>query len=209
MESSKIEKSTIVKDAIVLFLITLIGGLCLGYVYEITKEPIAEAARTAKQDSYKAVYVEATAFEEEEELKNAVKEAPGFLEEEGISGVVINEVLLAKDAEKNVIGYVLSVTSTEGYGGDIVLSLGISKDGTIMGIDTLSLSETAGLGAKASSDQFKSQFVGIQGEVVYTKLGKTADNEIDAISGATITTKAVTKAVNAGLSFVNALSAAE
>ena len=102
------------------------------------------------------------------------------------------------------IGYVASFTAKEGYGGDISLSMGVAADGTITGLEVLSASETAGLGANCTTDAFKSQFAGINSErVEYTKMGKSADNEIDALSGATITTKAITKAVNSLLLFLH------
>jgi Na+-translocating ferredoxin:NAD+ oxidoreductase subunit G len=203
MENSKKTKNTIVKDALALFLITLIAGLSLGYVYQITKEPIKNEQLRAKQESYQTVFSDAITFDEDSDLSEVlIKEAPGILEGSDLAGALISEVLLAKDQSSNQLGYVLSITSKEGYGGDINISLGISNDGMITGMEILSMSETAGLGANAGQDKFKKQFYGIQDQVVYTKTGKLADNEIDVISGATITTKAVTNAVNAGLSFV-------
>ena len=85
--------------------------------------------------------------------------------------------------------------------------MGIMNDGTINGIEFLSLSETAGLGMKADTDEFKSQFKGMHvASISYTKTGKQNDYEIDAISGATITTSAVTNAVNAGLTYFNTIA---
>ena len=77
---------------------------------------------------------------------------------------------------------------------------GVAADGTMQGISFLSISETAGLGMRANTDDFKSQFAGKNVEsIAYSKTGATADNEIDALSGATVTTNAVTNGVNAGL----------
>ena len=97
------------------------------------------------------------------------------------------------------MGYVLSVTSREGYGGDITFTMGIRLDGTLNGISILSISETAGLGMKAEAvlkPQFENKNVS---QFTYTKSGAVSDDQIDAISGATITTNAVTTAVNGGL----------
>lgn len=196
-------KNTMWKDTLNLFLITLAAGCLLGLVYQVTKEPIALAKYNKKQAAYKAVYSEAASFEESDYLTGAVEEAESMLTEAGITGVYISEVLEAKDAAGETIGYVMNFGSNEGYGGTIDLSCGVAKDGTITGLSVLSMSETAGLGAKCTEEGFQAQFAGIQAEsVVFTKTGKSADNEIDAIGGATITTTAVTKAVNGALAFI-------
>lgn len=105
----------------------------------------------------------------------------------------------AKDASGNLLGYVITVTTREGYGGDIQFSIGVRLDGTLNGMSILSISETAGLGMQAE-DVLKPQFADKQVEQFeYTKNGATSENQIDAISGATITTNAVTNGVNAGL----------
>ena len=81
-----------------------------------------------------------------------------------------------------------------------VIAMGVQKDGTLNGISILSISETAGLGMKADTDDFKNQFRDKKVEKFqYTKTGAASEDEIDAISGATITTNAVTNGVNAGL----------
>ena len=80
--------------------------------------------------------------------------------------------------------------------------MGIDNEGTVKGIELLKISETAGLGMKAKEDAFRNQFAGKNvTQFSYTKTGAASDFEIDAISGATITTKAVTNAVNAGLEY--------
>ena len=96
----------------------------------------------------------------------------------------------------------INVTSHEGYGGDITVSMGIDNEGTVKGIELLKISETAGLGMKAKEPAFKDQFKDKNvTQFAYTKTGASSDFEIDAISGATITTKAVTNAVNAGIEY--------
>ena len=101
------------------------------------------------------------------------------------------------DVEKNIVGYVFT-TSSKGYGGDIVTMVGVKADGTVSGMDFLSISETAGLGMNADTDEFKNQFEGKFGEIGLNK-NTPAENEIQALTGATITSKAVTKAVNTAL----------
>lgn len=112
----------------------------------------------------------------------------------------INTIYEAKDASGNVVGYDFDVSEMEGYGGEINFIVGIDNEGAITGISILKISETAGLGMKAKEADFRDQYVGKAVEsFVVTKTGKTADNEIDAISAATITSKAMTKGVNAAI----------
>ena len=194
-------KHTIIKDAISLTIITLVAGALLGFAYDVTKAPIEQAEYEKKQKAYQAVFIEATAFEMNEEIQALATSKQSFAE--GITGVYISEVLEAKNDAGELLGYVLSFASKEGYGGEILISMGVDLTGTITGVKVLTASETAGLGAKCKEDVFTSQFVGIQNQTVtYTKTGKTNPNEIDAIGGATITTKAVTNAVNNALAFI-------
>lgn len=200
---SKEKKSTLLKDAIILFVITLIAGIALGYSHEITKGPIKKAEDEAKQKAYQSVYKDAKTFEEDKEIKQKVDESETFLKENDLTGAKITEALVAKNDSGEVIGYVISFAATEGYGGEISLSMGMTNEGEITGLEVLDASETAGLGAKCKESQFKEQFAGINADSIeYTKDGAKADNEIDAISGATITTKAVTKGVNAAIAFL-------
>ncbi len=189
----------IVRDTLLLFIITLIAGLALGFVYQITKEPIAKQQEKTKQEAYQAVFTNASSFEAVVMGDGAGMEVPA---ENGYTQQEINECMVARDSNGEELGYVMTVTTKEGYGGDIVFSLGIQKDGTVNGIQILSISETAGLGMKAKEDAFKGQFAGKKVEAfAYTKTGAASDNEIDAISGATITTNAMTNGVNAGICF--------
>lgn len=190
----------IIRDTLAITLITLISGLALGLVQDITAGPIAEQQMKAKEEAYKAVFPDADTFGEivlTEELSAAVE---ANLDENGYTAQNINEIMTAKDSSGAEIGYAFTVTTSEGYGGDIQFAMGIRSDGTMNGIYILSISETAGLGMKATTDQFQDQFKEKKVEkFVYTKNGAVADNEIDALSGATITTNAMTNGVNAGL----------
>lgn len=191
------KNNTIVRDTMILTVITLVAGLLLGLVYEITKAPIAEQKAIAKQEAYEAVFADAT-FEPLYEGENA--ELQSYLAENGYASQTIDEIMIAKDASGAEVGYVMSVTTPEGYGGDITFSMGVQSDGTLNGISILSIAETPGLGMNADSDSFKGQFADKNVEsFVVTKTGASADNEIDALSGATITSNAMTGGVNAGL----------
>lgn len=184
------------KDAAILFVITVIAGAILGAVYSVTKDPIAEQEERKKQEACQEVFADASTFEEmgtSEEEMNAAVAAGGY----GKSSV--NQVMKAKDDAGNVLGYVITVTSHEGYGGDIQFSMGVRTDGTLNGISILSISETPGLGMRAE-EVLKPQFADKQvQQFTYTKTGAASDDQIDAISSATITTNAVTNTVNAGL----------
>ena len=93
------------------------------------------------------------------------------------------------------------------YGGDIQFVMGVKMDGTLNGISFLSIGETAGLGMKATEDKFMDQFKNKNvSKLSYTKNGALADDEIDALSGATITTNAVTNGVNAGLYYISKMT---
>lgn len=187
------------KDAAILFVITLCSGLILGLVYQITKEPIALAEEKAAKEAYAEVFPDAADFEM---LELAAPEGEAWQTEwaeAGFEAVDVENALAALDEGGSRLGYVLTVTSHEGYGGDITFTMGIQNDGTLNGISILTISETAGLGMKAEA-VLKPQFVNKNvSSFTYTKTGAVNDSQIDAISGATITTNAVTTAVNGGL----------
>lgn len=188
----------ILKNTLILTAITVVAGLLLGVVYGVTKEPIARTQENTKQAAFRSVLANADSFETVDGLDTDA--AAALLKENGYTSDDIAEVAEGKDASGETIGYVINVTSHEGYGGDIELSVGILSDGTVKGIEMLSISETAGLGMKAKEADFKDQFKDKQVEkFTYTKTGESGDDMIDAISGATITTNAVTNAVDSAL----------
>ena len=190
-----------IKDALILFAITLIAGLMLGVVNDITKEPIAQQEQKAKNEACQNVFAAADSFEAQELADSAQIEQA--LTDAGISGADIDELMAAKDASGALLGYVITVTDHEGYGGDIQFSMGITNEGTLNGISLLSISETAGLGMRAKQDpSFLAQFNGTKTseyKVVTDGTGSSSDSSIDAIGGSTITSKSVTKGVNYAL----------
>lgn len=190
----KSDINVMLKEAGILFVITLLAGLLLGFIYELTKEPIAIQRQKAVQKACAAVFEEAASFEE---LKYEVKEfTASKLAEDGVE---IGTLFEALGTDGSKLGYVVQSTSGEGYGGDIVLYVGIKTDGTLNGISLLEINETPGLGMKAE-DVLVPQFRDKKAEAfTYTKTGSSSDTEIDAISGATVTTEAITNAVNGGL----------
>ena len=197
------KKGGFMKDAVVLFAITLIAGFCLGGVYEITKAPIEQAKQAAKIAAYKEVLPDGNDFVEDGMAEKIAASAEDLMSQ-GFGNVYIDTAAQAVDASGNPVGYVVSSTSKDGFGGEVKLSVGINGEGAVTGIAFLSIAETPGLGMNATGDGFKGQFAGKNAEVLsVTKTGAPAENEIQAMSGATITSSAVTNAVNAAIYFVN------
>lgn len=197
------EKSDVrnmLREAGILFVITLLSGLLLGLVFEVTKEPRKLQQERAIEEACIAVFPRAKeqGVELTFETLNTMPSA-ALQEELAQNNVEIGTVYRASDAA-GFYGYVVEAVSTKGYGGDIVLYVGVGADGTVNGVSILEINETAGLGMEAPNvlaPQFEGRKVD---SFVYTKTGATpGTNEVDAISSATITTKAVTNAVNGGL----------
>lgn len=192
---------SLISDCMKLLIITLVAGMALGFVYNLTKDPIAAQNELAKQESYKTVFPDAESFENVDFTEDEIQK---LCEEHGITGITMTEIMTAKDASGSDLGYVFNVTTSEGYGGDIQLAVGVQSDGTLNGFDALSINETAGLGMNATQDDFRNQFAGVKAdqlEVVKDGSGASDDAKIDAISGATITSSAITGAVNTCLAY--------
>ena len=135
-------KGGFMKDALILFAITLVAGACLGGVYEVTKAPIAAAELAAKAEAYRAVLPEAEEFATDDMtdmMATANQEISGL----GYGNVAVNEAVTALDTSGMPIGYVITATSKDGYGGAITVSVGLKADGTVSGIEILTLTETA------------------------------------------------------------------
>ena len=186
----------IIKNTIILTVITLVSGLLLGLAYEVTKDPIAQSEENAKREAWQAVFPDAdlTAFEETDVDTDVADQVIADL---GIDAT-IDEVCTVDGGDT---GYVITATDSEGYGGDIQVVVGITADGTVSGISFLSISETAGLGMNAKNESFYGQYVGVQTDHFYVSKDGGEGEPIDAISGATITSRAVTGAVNAALGY--------
>lgn len=187
----------LLKNTFILLVITVLAGGVLGFVYDNTKDIIAQQEAETKKAAYKDVFSQAKSFAEceftvDDNLRMAMDEA-GFAKEDIVE---LNE---AKDSDGNTLGYVFTIVTHEGYGGDIKFTMGVTKEGVLNGISILSISETAGLGMEAEK-VLKPQFAGKEAaSFVYVKGGASEPNEIDAISGATVTTNAITNGVNLGL----------
>ncbi|MGI6051966.1 MAG: RnfABCDGE type electron transport complex subunit G [Bilifractor sp.] len=201
------KQTSALHDTIILVIITLVAGVILGVVHDVTAGPIAEQEAATHAAAQKEVFEDADSFTSIEGFDT--DEFEQMLLDQGLDQTTVYEIDEADDADGNKLGYVVDVGNNEGYGGEVELMVGITVDGSdymINGISFLNLEETAGMGMKAEDPEFKDQFnnmdIGDAGQIVYTKSGKSAANEIDAISGCTITTNAVTKAVNGALAAV-------
>ena len=104
------KKNTIIKDTIILTLITLVAGGLLGLVYEITKVPIAQQEEMAKQEAYKAVFEDADSFEVCVEADDA--DIAKYLADNGFTAQTVNEVMEAKDASGETLGYALNMNTS-------------------------------------------------------------------------------------------------
>lgn len=203
---AKSQKSnTLVRDALVLCVITLISGLLVAFFYELTKTPIAENEQKAKIKAYQSIYAQAEVFDSEPELPGSVSAqelGTAAIEAAGADygNVTVDEITEALDGSGDFVGYIVSVTTGDGYGGDISISVGVNADGQVVGVEILSISETAGLGMKAKEASFRDQYAGKSvSAFTVTKNEPVSEEEIAALSGATITSRAMTNAVNAAL----------
>ena len=195
----------IIKDACILFAITLVAGILLGLVYNVTKDPIAQQNEKAKQKAYQEVIADADKFEAldgsyasdkvAETAKAVLSASATDFSKDDVSEVV------AGIKNGKIIGFVVTVVAHDGYGGDIKFSVGLSTDGTYLGTSILTISETAGLGMKAREPSFYNQYVNKQADKFVVPKDGGDGEQIDALSGATITSRAVTGAVNAALGY--------
>ncbi|EOS79771.1 electron transport complex, rnfabcdge type, G subunit [Dorea sp. 5-2] len=188
----------IVKNTLILTMITLVAGLGLGLVYEVTKAPIAQAQETAKKEAWQMVFPEAD-INDFEQVELDEKAAGKALADMGVNGT-IDEACTVGD-----MGYVVTATDKDGFGGSITVTVGITSDGTVNGVSILSINETAGLGMKAAEPAFYGQYEGKQTEKFVVSKDGGDGEPIDALSGATITSRSVTGAVNAALGYYQAV----
>lgn len=191
------------RPVIALAIITLVAGLALSGVFTMTADTIEEQKLAANVASYKEVLDSAESFEAVPAASNAIAELDGGVYGSSFGRAFINSAVAGKDASGNIVGYVISATSAEGYDGNITVSVGILTDGTVTGISFTELHETPGMGMRCEEPEFKDQFAGrlVDTFKVLKDGGGTQPEEINAVSGCTTSSKAVTNAVNASLDF--------
>lgn len=161
--------------AITLFLIAAICTAILAVTNGVTAPKIAENNEQAEIATRQLVFADAESFSDVKTGENAT-----YVE--------------ALDENGETIGYVFT-TSSKGYGGEIKIMTGIGADGNVTGMEILSIEETAGLGMNAKKEEFRNQYADNSGEFTVVK-SSAGENEIQALTGATITSQAVTDAVN-------------
>lgn len=186
----------ILKDALVLMAFSLVLGFVLGGVYKITEGPIAEATLRKEMEAYKVVFENADTFnplEVDAAAAAQVMTDGGYPDE-------INKAFEAVDANGNCIGYVVQLTTKDGYSGGIVMVVGVTLDGTVNGFSVTSHSETSGLGTKAFDPEYADQFKGIPAVDV---------SGVATISGATLTSTAVINGINAAVAYANSVGGAQ
>lgn len=177
---------SIIKTGLILFAITAVSALLLAVVNGVTA-PIIESNSIEKTNA---------------SMRSVFKDAKDFVkvERDADTDKTVTEIYLAKDESSATIGACICV-SPNGYGGAIDMVVGVGADTRVTGVDIISQSETAGLGAKAVEEEFRNQFIGkgIVNKVVKSN-AEAKDDEINAITSATITSKAVTDGVNTAIS---------
>lgn len=183
----------IIKNTGILLAITVVAAIALSFVYELTKGPIADAAQKAKAEAYQKVYESAAAFEDVDNATTLIKEYNATLNK----GTAVEEVLRTVDEAGNSLGYVMTV-SAKGYAGPVRIALGIDKSGTVVGYAVLEHEESPGFGANCENENIRQQFLGI-----------TAADQIDGITGATITSNALRSETQAAIDFVKKLEGGE
>ena len=180
----------IIKLAAILFAIAFVCTFILVLCNYVTEPIIAENTKIAEEEA-------------KQEVLSAAKK---FIKKDDFTSDGIVEAFEGINDNGEVVGYVFKVSTKDNenkaFGGEIQMIVGIDTDLKVTGVNITSMAETPGLGAKANEDDFKGQFTGKSGELEVVKSG-AKDNQIQAISGATITSKAVTEGIN------NAMKAAE
>lgn len=220
------KKSSMMKDAVILCAITLILGAVLAGVYTLTKKPIEDAQAKANNEACEAVVASGDAVQNTIATGDAVK----FLQTHDLSAQEIEEGKTSQDLLSNYVniqeihptddgGYVYLADALKGYGGKISFALGIDKYGATTGISITSQSETAGLGAKCEDEEFQNRFADVynisstdelyskdapEEEVISDPEGRERHlkSKVQAITGATVTSRAITRAVK-GIIFYN------
>lgn len=200
----KFNLKDILLPTVILMVICAVTTALLGFTNEITKEPISQAEEQSRQDSMRSVSPDGVKSYEKVEINNDGAECYAALDEQG-----------------NILSYAVS-TSSKGYGGVIKVMTGISAaDGSVIAVSVYDNSdETPGLGAKTSEDKFCEQFSEVGNEALKEKasssenfkgaadsgfvVAKDADKypdnkSVDAVTGATISSRAVVSAVNEAL----------
>lgn len=167
---------------VTLLVVTLVASTSLAYVYELTKEPIADALRAKKMAGIDMVVGEYDNNPVEDMFRIPTSSGDDSLE--------------VYPAKKNgtLIGAAVRTYSKNGYGGLVWLMVGINPDGTIQDVAVIDHKETPGLGSKMNTPDFKGQFKGLDPSKTDIRVKKDG-GDVDAITAATISSRAFCDAV--------------
>lgn len=184
----KMKAKDILVPAVSLLIICLVATVLLALTNNVTKGKIAQNAVDAENASRQLVLSAATDFSQAENYKDtAITYCKG------------------NDNSGNLVGYIFT-SAAKGYGGDVKIMVGLDKDGKIIGFEILDCSgETPGLGQNSKKPEFKERFIGKSGVLTVDKNSNEGQN-IQAITAATITSKAVVSAVNAAMDAFNEIT---
>ena len=178
-------KISYILDVLVLFIITLVLGVLLSFTKIITDEPISIASEKKLINSYKNVL----------NNYNSNDDITVRLNDDSLNkNAKLLSFLVAYDENKNQIGF-LVLTRAVGYGGNVDVLVGFDNDGVIKGIEyPNNLQETPGIGMKIKNEDFKNKFLNHSIKDV---------QNVDTMTGATISSTAVKYAINVATDYVN------
>lgn len=203
-------KSSMIKDAVILCLITLILGAVLAGVYAITKEPIDASQEKTNNEACQAVVAEGDSVLDND--AEAVKKALAYTDSRDLANaetkdgdLLANYLVIEQIHPTKNNGKVYLASAKKGYGGAIGFALGVDANGAITGISITSQSETAGLGANCENEDWLKSFAGKvapqnASSEMYNK-NESSESQVQALSGATVTSRAITRAVKGILFF--------
>ena len=177
------------KLVIILAAIAIITGGLLALINEVTKDTIAAQNEQKVKDALNAVLVAET-YEP--------VDISAFAEDKTVTGAYV-----AKNGE-NVLGHCIEV-APNGFGGPISMIVGIDPNGAVTKVAIVNMSETSGIGTKTNDEGFLSQYSGHASEITASTKTTLGENEISAITGATVSSKAVTSGVNTALQVAQVL----
>ena len=179
------KKDTLLNMFVALFVICIVAGGVLGIVFNATKDPIAAAENAKRTAAIKNVLPDFKTLKTVN-VKSAMEDAEIPFH-------------LAYDADNNFIGAAVETFTNKGFSGNISLMVGILADGTIKNISVLQHAETPGLGSKMEEETFKGQFNDKNADYFNFSVKKDG-GDVDAITAATISSRAFCDAVNRALS---------
>ena len=177
---------------IVLACICLVSAAVLGLVNKVTVGPIQANTEKTVQESLRSV------MPIDGDYEDVTDQYTGGNVTVDVTGVSVPIKAVYKAGDE---GYVVESMSPNGFGGALDMMAGVDNDGNVTGIAIISHAETSGLGSKSTDPEWQAQFKGVNGTIGVTKDGY----QINAITGSTITSRAVCDGVNAAIAVVESL----